>query len=70
MSPKAWVKIGETIGYDLETDTSHYATNRQEQAIRDYAKQQGYDTLRGFHWFLKREDWSYYNVLRIVSPDT
>lgn len=41
---------------------------KQEAAIRDYARDQGFETLRGYASHLKMLGWDYYDVLRVVSP--
>lgn len=43
-------------------------TEGREEAIRDYAQQQDFDTLRGFHHYLRRNILTYYDILKIVSP--
>lgn len=43
-------------------------TGRQEQAIRQYAREEGYADLRGYHMHLRSMGWDYYDVLRITSP--
>lgn len=42
----------------------------QEETIREFARERGYETLRGFHWWIRRERdiWNYYDILREVSP--
>lgn len=55
-----WIRIYEPIEGDI--------TSGQEEAIRQYARGEGYEDLRGFHWHLRREGWDYYDILRIVSP--
>lgn len=37
---------------------------RQEEVIREWARQHGYKDLRGFHSELRSRDWSYYDVLK------
>jgi len=51
---------GEFIPYPV--------TGRQDEVIRAYAKKEGFDTLKGFHWFLRREEMNYYDILREESP--
>jgi hypothetical protein len=41
---------------------------RQEEAIREYARMQGFETLRGFASRLRMMEWDYYDVLQEVSP--
>jgi len=41
---------------------------KQEAAIRAYAREEGYETLRGYHMHLRMLDWDYYDVLRVASP--
>ena len=41
---------------------------KQEAAIRDYAREEGFETLRGYHSHLRMLGWDYYDVLRVVSP--
>lgn len=43
-------------------------TKGREEAIREFARQEGYESLRGFHHFLEREVITYYDILKIVSP--
>lgn len=51
---------GEFIPYPV--------TGKQEDVIRAYAQREGYETLKGFHWFLRREEMNYYDILREESP--
>jgi len=43
-------------------------TPKQEESIREYARAQGYETLRGFWKVLESWGWDYYDVLAEVSP--
>jgi len=54
------LSYGEFIPYPV--------TSKQDQVIRDYARREGFETLRGFHWHLKREMMNYYDILREESP--
>lgn len=51
-----WYRISEPLDGAV--------TAAQEFAIRDYANEQGFPTLRGFHMRLRMMDWDYYDVLR------
>lgn len=56
----AWLRIREPpVGV---------ITEQQERAIREYAFEEGFETLRGFHMRLRARGWDYYDVLQIVSP--
>jgi hypothetical protein len=46
-----------------------YATTSQEQAIREFARQQGFENLRGFNKWMEKKDWDYYDVLRVSCRD-
>lgn len=41
-------------------------TAKQEAAIRAYAAEEGFETLRGYHMRLRMLGWDYYDVLRQV----
>ena len=41
---------------------------KQERAIRAYARDEGFETLRGWASRMRMLDWDYYDVLKIVSP--
>lgn len=43
-------------------------TTAQEEAIREYARGEGFETLRGYHMRLRSMGWDYYDILRITSP--
>lgn len=45
-----------------------YISARQEEAIREYARMQGFETLKGFASRLRSMEWDYYDVLQEVSP--
>ena len=45
-------------------------TTTQEDAIRQYARSEGYETLRGFWKMMQSVGWDYYDVIRHVSPRT
>jgi hypothetical protein len=53
--PGEWYKIGLT-------------TENQEEAIRTYARLEGFEDLRGYWAHLASQDWDYYDVLRHMSP--
>jgi len=57
-----WHKIPLRLG-DADLTTS------QEDAVRDYAKSQGYETLSGFHWHMRREEKNYYDIIRVSYKD-
>ena len=54
--PSGWFRITEPL--------DGVVTAKQEAAIRAYAAEQGFPTLRGFHMRLKMMVWDYYDVLR------
>lgn len=54
------LSYGEFIPYPV--------TSKQDQVIRAYADNEGFKTLRGFHWHLRREEMNYYDILREESP--
>jgi len=39
-----------------------------ERAIREFARQEGYVTLRGYWAHMKKNEWDYYNILQFQSP--
>lgn len=41
---------------------------KQEEAIRAWAADEGFPTLRGFHMRLRMMAWDYYDVLKEASP--
>ncbi|GAI28070.1 unnamed protein product [marine sediment metagenome] len=57
---KGWFRITEPL--------DGVVTARQEAAIRVYAREEGFETLRGYHMRLRMLGWDYYDVLRVVSP--
>lgn len=58
--PEAWFRV-----YEPPHDV---ISEEQEEAIRGYAAALGYPTLRGFHMKLRQWGWTYYDVLKKVSP--
>jgi len=50
-----WFKIG-------------YATEKQEEAIREYARKEGFETLRGYWKHMESMEWDYYDVIKVASP--
>lgn len=63
MSSKQDVLYG---GFDV-SDPEYGAITligKQEEVIRVWAQAHGMPTLRGFHNFLRSEDWSYYDILK------
>jgi len=57
-----WHRIPLRLG-DIDLTTS------QEAVVRDYARSQGYKTLVGFHWHMRREEINYYDIVRIYYED-
>lgn len=57
---KGWLRIYERPDGVLSA--------AQERAIRDYAKDEGFPTLRGFASRLRMLNWDYYDVLQVASP--
>lgn len=55
--------IGKITAFSLER-----ATTDQEDAIRTYMKQEGYQTLAGFLSYMRWSETTFYDILRIVSP--
>lgn len=55
-----WIRIYEPL--------DGVVSAAQERAIRDYARGEGYETLRGYHSHLRSLGWDYYDVLRVASP--
>jgi hypothetical protein len=57
-APKAgdWYKIG-------------FATQGQEEVIREFARQQGFKNLRGFNKYMESKDWDYYDVIKVSCRD-
>lgn len=45
------------------------ATANQEAAIRSYARQEGFNNLRGFSTWLRNNDKTYYDVLKEAYRD-
>lgn len=54
--------------YRITEPPSGVVSAKQEAAIRAYAREEGFETLRGFHTRLRMLGWDYYDVLRIASP--
>jgi hypothetical protein len=54
--PRGWLKLSEPPTGTL--------SQKQEDMIRAYAFQEGYDTLRGYHNYLRSIGWDYYDVLK------
>lgn len=54
--------------FRIEEPLEGTVSARQESAIREYAREEGYETLRGYHLHLRSLGWDYYDVLREVSP--
>lgn len=57
-----WQKIPLRLA-DVDLTTS------QEESVREYARSQGYETLSGFHWHMRREEINYYDIIRIYYED-
>ena len=53
---RAWFKLSEPPRGVMSA--------AQEEAIRDYAAGEGFETLRGYHMHLRAMGWDYYDVLR------
>jgi hypothetical protein len=53
---RGWLKLSEP--------PTGRISQKQEDMIRAYAFQEGYDTLRGYHMFLRSIGWDYYDVLK------
>lgn len=53
----------------LEPFTLKNSTQSQEQAIRDLARQAGFKDLRGFHNWMKAADITYYDLIKVASPE-
>lgn len=51
---------------DPEYTDPQVFVGRQEETIRKWASEHGYETLRGFHMMLRSEGWSYYDILKEV----
>ena len=49
---KPWFKIG-------------YTTGAQEEVIREFAREEGFETLRGYWKHMESEGWDYYDVIRM-----
>ena len=41
------------------------ATERQEDVIREFALEEGFETLRGYWRHMEAEGWDYYDVIRM-----
>ena len=55
--PTGWYKIHEP--------PTGYVSAKQEATIREVAAEFGFETLRGFHMYLKSQGWDYYDILQI-----
>ena len=58
----------ETGWFRITEPLDGIVSAKQEAAIRDYAREEGFETLRGYHSHLRMLGWDYYDVLRVVSP--
>lgn len=54
--------------FSIQEPIEGKTTAGQEAAIRAYALEEGFETLRGYHMHLRALGWDYYDILRIVSP--
>ncbi|GAH75624.1 unnamed protein product, partial [marine sediment metagenome] len=54
--PRGWLRLAEPPTGRL--------SSKQEDMIRAYAFEEGYDTLRGFHMHLRSLGWDYYDILK------
>jgi len=50
---RPWFHIGE-------------ATTKQEEVIRQYARGEGFETLRGYWKHMESEGWDYYDILKMA----
>jgi len=41
----------------------------QEVAIRAVARDFGYETLRGFHMYMRSQGWDYYDIIEIYYEE-
>lgn len=48
----------------LEEPPTGHLSSKQEDMIRAYAFQEGFEDLRGFHMHLRELGWDYYDVLK------
>lgn len=55
--PRRWLSIYEPLSGTI--------SSKQEAAIRAYAADEGFPTLRGFASRLRMLGWDYYDVLRV-----
>jgi hypothetical protein len=53
---RGWLKL-------TEPPTGHLSS-KQEDMIRAYAFEEGYEDLRGFNTVLEQRGWDYYDVLK------
>ena len=37
---------------------------KQEETVREWAREHGFENLRGFHMMLRTEGWTYYDILK------
>lgn len=54
--PVTWMKIHEA--------PHGVVTEAQEKAIRDFARSEGFETLRGWSSYMRMREWDYYEILR------
>lgn len=55
--------VGEFQPYSLKGTTM-----KQEQALRDLAKDYGFENMRGFNNYMKGADVTYYDLIKVASP--
>ncbi len=58
--PSGWYRIAEPL--------DGVTTRAQEATIREYAREHGFPTLRGYASHLRMLGWDYYDVLKVASP--
>lgn len=57
--------VRERSWYRIDEPPTGVTTVAQEVAIRLVAEEFGYETLRGFHMYLKSQGWDYYDILEM-----
>lgn len=57
--PKGW-QPPERPWFSIRT-----ATDKQEEVIREFAREEGFEDLRGYWSHMQSEDWDYYDVIRM-----
>jgi hypothetical protein len=62
-------ELVERAGGNIGTYKLGKRSELQEQAVREFAINQGFSNLRGFNKWMENAELNYYDILKIQSPE-